>query len=109
MRGYLCYVFSSGVLLLSILQEKTKLPNCRYNSNFSNIVQLSEVEPKCLWDRGQCQQVFDNVWEFYSHVRNHIKTGAVENKCQWQGTGWGGGGGGGGGGGNRGSLYRRVL
>ena len=61
-----------------------KLPDCQYESKFCDVVQPLEVEPRCLWEGGTCQEVFDDVWGFFSHVRAHVKK-AEGVTCSWGG------------------------
>ena len=64
-----------------------KLPACHYESTYVEVIQPLEVEPRCLWNAGECGQVFDDVWEFYSHVCNHIRGGDSDGTCLWEGKG----------------------
>ncbi len=67
-------------------QSKHKLPLCQYESTYSEVVQPLEVEPRCQWHGGDCGKTFEDVWEFYDHVRNHIRSKDSGGVCLWKGV-----------------------
>lgn len=69
-------------------QLKKGLPQCQLNSEMVNVVPPLDVELVCLWESGEgegvrCDQTFEDVTHFYSHVKEHVEKDVI--KCGWSG------------------------
>ena len=67
----------------SEVQAKFALPVCQLDGNLGNLIPQQNHELVCLWDEEKCGVVFDNVEEFYSHVRKHVVCSSLQ--CRWKG------------------------
>ena len=70
-------------------QAKFELPACQIDERFKNMVPPIPVPLKCYWNGGMCLKEFEDVGEFFPHVRDHVVQD-IGYQCQWKGEckGW---------------------
>ena len=71
-------------LLGAEFQSKYHLPPCQIDEQYKNVVPSLPFPLKCFWNSGQCMALFENVQEYFHHLRQHVSS-EEKHCCKWKG------------------------